>query len=287
LSLKKGTGQEANDSDGIFHSKEGKTTTSTSPSNTSVSSKQQHHQEGHIQFFSFESIDILQIYVPNNGTKEESFSKQRQWDQRMLQFLKDRIKLLDLCAKAQRPMLWCWDMNVAKDYMDGTHWVKNDSNNNGSIYEWWTDEEFCFVGGKKGTQPPKDPDDTGIPSFTPAEHRRFKKLLKKGEFFDVWRARYPTGVTDSKLEAWDRPNYTWRGHLAEPGQQYTAKFQGKGQRLDCFLLSPSEQLLPLVEYCEILGYGERREGLFCGSDHCASLLRLKEDSDPVGGASYV
>jgi hypothetical protein len=32
----------------------------------------------------------------------------------------------------------------------------------------------------------------------------------------------------------------------------------------------------VVDRCEILGYGSKKEGLFCGSDHCASILVLKD-----------
>jgi hypothetical protein len=42
--------------------------------------------------------------------------------------------------------------------------------------------------------------------------------------------------------------------------------------LDYFFLSP--YLTGTVKVCEILGYGTQRQGLFCGSDHCASILVL-------------
>ena len=37
--------------------------------------------------------------------------------------------------------------------------------------------------------------------------------------------------------------------------------------------------------CDILGYGEAREGFFCGSDHCPVVLVLKNDGggDDDGG----
>jgi hypothetical protein len=56
-----------------------------------------------------------------------------------------------------------------------------------------------------------------------------------------------------------------------------ARYQGKGQRIDYFLLS--NHAMDRVESCHILGYGELREGFFCGSDHCASLLVLKKSDD--------
>lgn len=242
-------------------------TTTTAPSCTGT-----HHPEGRFQFFCFSDMDVLQTYVPNNGTKAESFRRRRDWDEAMLQFLKDRRTILEHCQQTERPLLWCGDFNVARDYKDGTHWEERPD---GSIYEFWTDSEKCFVGKKASVPTPDDPDDVGIPSFTAAERRRFAALLKEGDFVDAWRALHPNGVTDSTLPKWDRPDYTWRGHLAKTNA-YNAKFQGKGQRLDYFLLSPSK-LIKSVQTCQILGYGEQREGHYCGSDHCAALLLLNDN----------
>lgn len=63
--------------------------------------------------------------------------------------------------------------------------------------------------------------------------------------------------------------------MSNNGNSYASKYEGKGQRLDYFLLSPSSLMKDVVESCDILGYGASREGLFCGSDHCATMLRLK------------
>jgi exonuclease III len=231
-----------------------------------------HHPEGRFQFFAFPSLDVLQTYVPNNGTKEESFQRRQEWDESMLKFLKDRRTILDHANSPDRPLLWCGDFNCARDYRDGTHWKKQET---GSIYEFWTDTGKCQV-GKKGETPP-DPGNVGIPSFTPNERRRFAQLLKEGDFADVWREMHPEGTTDTSIKPWDRPDYTWRGHLARDGASFIAKFQGKGQRLDYFLLSPSK-LISSVSLCQILGSGEHREGFFCGSDHCATILRLRPGS---------
>jgi len=251
-----------------------KTTTTTSPnmkmkvtSGTSVI-RQCHHPEGRFQFFSFPTMDVLQTYVPNNGTKEESFQRRKEWDDMMLRFLKDRKAILKQTNNPNRCLLWCGDFNCAKDYRDGTHWVKKED---GTIYEFWTDPIKCQV-GKPGDEPP-EPENAGIPSFTPNERRRFAKLIKEGDFVDIWRNLHPDGTMTSTMKPWDRPDYTWRGHLARNGATYNAKFQGKGQRLDYFLLSPSN-MISKVSQCQILGFGERRDGHFCGSDHCASILRL-------------
>lgn len=252
--------------------------------------QKRHTVEGRFQFFSFEDIDIIQTYVPNNGTKEESFARRKNWDRQLLTFFQDRRQILEHVKQTERPMLWCGDMNVAKDYRDGTHWSK--SKEDGTIYEWWTDEKKCIVKSSskavnKKQQPAfkKMPEDTGMPGFTPAERKRFQEMFKAGDFIDAWRELHPEGVTtdsgghDYKKE-WDRPNWTWRGHPAKPGSgRFTAKYEGRGQRLDYFLLSPASKLALLknIESCEILGYGSMREGMFCASDHCASILKLKQE----------
>ena len=156
--------------------------------------------------------------------------------------------------------------------------------NDGTIAEWWTDESKCLVAGDKKSST-KGFDNIGIPSFTPAERKRFQTILQSGDLADVWRTMHPegasplfvgvaTGLDGRKISrsaesgwidssVWDRANYTWRGHLAEGGALYRAKYQGKGQRLDYFLLSPSSLLQQseaspssVVEACEILGYGD-------------------------------
>jgi exonuclease III len=234
-----------------------------------------HHPQGRFQFFFFPDMDILQTYVPNNGTKDESFAKRQQWDKDMLQFFKDRRQILQTRGKTDRKLLWCGDLNVARDYRDGSHWKRKDD---GEIYEYWTDESRCFVQSDttKKQRANKGPENVGIPSFTPAERERFEEILQIGDFCDVWRELHPQGVTnqeDKNENPWDLPNYTWRGHLAKNVGSY-AKYQGKAQRLDYFLLSPSSTAANAVQSCDILGYGERKEGLFCGSDHCAVRLEL-------------
>jgi len=214
-------------------------------------------------------MDVMQCYVPNNGTTEKSFERRREWDEMMLKFLKERQQVLVKCRQGERPMLWCGDFNVARDHRDGTHWEQQED---GTIYEFWTDPKKCSVGNQTSNST-LDPANVGIPSFTPAERKRFAEIMKEGGLIDVWRELHPTGVMDLNLKPWDRPDYTWRGHLAQ-GSTYTAKFQGKAQRLDYFLLTPP-QMLQEVKTCEILGYGEKREGHFCGSDHCATFISMK------------
>ncbi|KAG7349680.1 endonuclease/exonuclease/phosphatase family protein [Nitzschia inconspicua] len=254
-------------------------------SHTGQNPSHSHHPEGRFQFFFFPDMDVIQTYVPNNGTKDESFQKRQQWDDDMMRFLKERQQILQTCDVHNRKLLWMGDMNVARDYRDGTHWKwrKNDENSD-SIYEWWRDESKCFVqGDHKNPTASKKHENIGIPGFTTAERERFANLLQVGDFCDIWRELHPDGVPPQKNEAsvWDRGNYTWRGHLSREGGAF-AKYQGKAQRLDYFLLSPSKLVnrkatgttSNLLKSCEILGYGEHKEGLFCGSDHCAVRLEL-------------
>ena len=244
-----------------------------------------HHEEGRFQFFSFPHMDLIQTYVPNNGSKSESYQRRREWDKDMKDFLVARKNLLEKAKQPQRPLLWCGDCNVAKTYHDGSHWQQQ---NDGSIYEWWKDESKCFAVGQGGEKldPNRDAGDKGIASFTDNERRRFLDILETADLSDVWRELHPDGVLtitdDDKKDnnrrfptIWDRPNYTWRGHLSKEGSKFQSKYEGKAQRIDYFLLSPSEVTQEVVESCDILGYGKTREG-FCGSDHCPQLLKLKK-----------
>jgi exonuclease III len=241
---------------------------------------QEHNCEGRFQFILFPDMDLIQTYVPNNGTKEESFQRRRCWDQEVKEFLQARARIMEHLGNGHhRTLLWCGDMNCARDYRDGTHWVEPERNDTFGIttpcyYEWWTDESQCFIQPKPRLE--RAADDRGMPSFTPAERRRFASLLQTGNLVDVWRDLHPNGSTNrNDLAKWDRPDWTWRGHLGKNGNK--SKYEGRGQRLDYFLLSPFSR--EAVEKCEILGYGGQREGLFCGSDHCASLLVMKTTWD--------
>jgi exonuclease III len=267
-----------------------KSNTSSPRNDTSkslVNNRDEHHEEGRFQFFFFPDMDVVHTYVPNNGTDEKSFQRRRKWDEDLLQFWKDRQQVLETCSAASgilskdRKLLWCGDMNVAREYRDGTHWERRDR----GIYEWWTDESRCFVGGGVCNGKSKEPDNRGMPGFTPAERSRFNEMLQQADFCDVWRHLHPTGVLTSTNDStsknstttttknpWDLPNYTWRGAVAKSSTGVPAMYQGKGQRIDYFLLTPQESFS--LKSCEILGYGEGEEGLFCGSDHCAVSLKI-------------
>lgn len=185
----------------------------------------------------------------------------------MLQFLVKRQTILQKASSQNRRLLWAGDMNVARDYRDGTHWKEERK----VIEEWWTNEKKCFI---KPGDPSRASQHRGMPSFTPAERTRFEALLNQGQLTDVWRELHPNGcTTHAHLPKWERPDYTWRGH---PGKNKKAKYEGTGQRLDYFLTSNID--MKSVQECEILGHGSKREGMFCGSDHCAVKLRLRGTS---------
>ena len=178
---------------------------------------------------------------------------------------------------------------MAATYRDGSHWEKREPKVNktstetedSDVYEWFRDESKCLSRVEKGG-PPKLPENVGIPGFTPAERDRFATFLEEGNFCDVWRDFYPDGMPtsdddDRESSTWERPNYTWRGALAKNFGGY-AKYQGKGQRIDYFLLSPKSKVVE-IERSKIHGYGTNKEGLFCGSDHCAVDLRFSFGTD--------
>ena len=229
----------------------------------------EHHPEGRIQFLSFPNFDLLQTYVPNNGTKEESFQRRREWDRDMKEFLARRLLVLEKAATLarqegnndsenvteppprqatnaasnnlrDRPLLWCGDMNVAKDFRDGTHWevlqssspppdnttdskCSDDDESSSSpsqqqqqqqqqqqhyYYEWWRDESKCFAGGQaKKLDSSRSQDDRGIPSFTTNERRRFVDILQKADLSDVWRTLHPEGCVGVSTAGNSVPKY--------------------------------------------------------------------------------
>mmetsp|Transcript_21237 Transcript_21237/g.47422 ORF Transcript_21237/g.47422 Transcript_21237/m.47422 type:complete len:293 (-) Transcript_21237:37-915(-) len=164
--------------------------------------------------------------------------------------------------------------------------------------EYWTDERRCYAKNQVPSGP-RSKDDMGIPGFTPNERRRFENILSEANLVDIWRHLHPAGVASDILpylgrhggtaerNPWDRANYTWRGTTGR--NQAVARYQGKGQRIDYFLISRSavgdgDGDGGRVVSCDILGYGERREGYFCGSDHCPIVLVMKDDASAAAAA---
>jgi exonuclease III len=254
-----------------------------------VSKSNHHDDEGRIQFVRFANLDVLHTYVPNNGTKSESFERRRNFDLDMQRLLVGREAILKKASAAHRPILWVGDLNVARTYLDGTDYSVNSSD--GSVKEYWTNEAQCLGKSAAGSAAMRDASDIGMPGFTRNERQRFEECLSRVNLVDVWRKLHPTGVTLETLpflpngcggckeeNAWNKAEYTWRGAVAKTTSTFDkARYQGKGQRIDYFLLS--NHAVDRVESCDILGYGEHREGFFCGSDHCASLLVLKKNGD--------
>lgn len=257
---------------------------SSKPTNTATEKK--HDPEGRIQFLSFPKFDLLHTYVPNNGGKASSFQRRKEWDLSAQRFLLQRKALLKQVGEEGRPILWCGDLNIGRDYRDGTHWTKEDD---GRIGEWFTDESKCFGSGNKGWDPKemRKEGDWGMPGFTPNERIRFEQTLKNGDLVDVWREIHPKGLTTEghafldgnggtrEVSKWERAEWTWRGACGTNVGR--AKFQGRAMRLDYFLLSAGAYRDGVVKECIILGYGERRFGLFGGSDHCPSLLTFADE----------
>lgn len=233
-----------------------------------ISKKQAHTVEGRFQFFSFANMDLVQTYVPNNGLKHESIQRRREWDESMMQFFEQRMKLLKHVGDEDRPILWCGDLNCALTPLDGSHWKKTET---GELVEYWTDESQSLTTSSKRDEN-RHVHDMGIPSFTVNERKRLHRIMETASLTDVWRLLFPKG--DCRYvgtNQWAAPNYTWRGHIGKTGS-FQSKYEGKGQRLDYFLLAT--HWTKYVTKCEILGSETQRIG-FCGSDHCPTILVLE------------
>ena len=268
-----------------------KTKPSSSNASAGLPSPTKHDAEGRMQFLRFANMDLLHTYVPNNGRTVESNKRRRLFDLAVRQFLSIRKRILAKAGDTSRPIIWAGDLNVARTYLDGTH--HNINPDTGAVSEYWTDETKCY--SRKdvaNADSSRGKGDIGIPGFTPNERKRFEQTLKESCLKDVWRELHPKGVNSSKLpylgrnggtdevEQWNRANYTWRG--TQGRNQAIGRYQGKGQRIDYFLISDNEGTsMQQVVSCDILGYGEAREGFFCGSDHCPVVLVLKSKCSGV------
>jgi len=64
-----------------------------------------HEPDGRVILAEFETLRLLNTYVPNNGWKEEanSFQRRRKWDKRILEFV---------AQNSDKPLIWCGDLNV-------------------------------------------------------------------------------------------------------------------------------------------------------------------------------
>ena len=205
------------------------------------------------------ALDVLHTYVPNNGWSPASRANRR------------RGTRTSACCRrvggrgggggggspAARP-LGSGDLNVAHTPDDST---------DGPLPRRVRPRPTLARGLRVETPEA----DRGIPGFSDNERESFSALLARGGLVDAWRRLHPAerGAPPARGDA----AFTWRGTLGV--QQSVARYEGKAQRLDYHLVS--EQLMPHVERCEILGHGAERTG-FLGSDHCPVLLVLRDEA---------
>lgn len=64
-----------------------------------------HESDGRVILAEFDSMCVLNTYVPNNGWKDDdtSFRRRRKWDKRILEFV---------LQTPEKPLIWCGDLNV-------------------------------------------------------------------------------------------------------------------------------------------------------------------------------
>ncbi|KAA8540728.1 hypothetical protein F0562_024353 [Nyssa sinensis] len=120
-----------------------------------------HEPDGRVILAEFESLRLLNTYVPNNGWKDEenSFQRRRKWDKKILEFV---------LQSSDKPLIWCGDLNVSHEEIDVSH------------------PEFFSAAKLNGYIPPNK-EDCGQPGFTLAERRRFWAILKEGKLADAYR----------------------------------------------------------------------------------------------------
>ncbi|KAJ1403241.1 Endonuclease/exonuclease/phosphatase [Sesbania bispinosa] len=120
-----------------------------------------HEPDGRVILAEFETLCVLNTYVPNNGWKEEanSFQRRRKWDKRILEFV---------TQNSDKPLIWCGDLNVSHEEIDVSH------------------PEF-FSGAKLNGYVPPNKEDWGQPGFTLAERKRFGTILREGKLVDAYR----------------------------------------------------------------------------------------------------
>jgi len=199
-----------------------------------------HDENGRIILAEFDSMLVLNTYVPNNGWTDEAFAKRRLWDAGVLEFLKG----------LKKPLVWLGDMNVAHQDADVTH--------------------PDFFSGQRNTKLPEpDPENAGQPGFTPAEQKRFQEHLTAGGLVDAFRKMHPSPSKNAEEAHW-----SWRG---SPGNDnpLNGKYYGRGMRIDYALVSTT--MATHILRSDILGHGANRTG-YMGSDHSPIILQLKAQS---------
>ncbi|OMP10387.1 Exodeoxyribonuclease III xth [Corchorus olitorius] len=137
-----------------------------------------HEPDGRVILAEFETVRVLNTYVPNNGWKEEanSFQRRRKWDKRLLEFV---------VQSSDKPLIWCGDLNVSHEDIDVSH------------------PEFFSAAKMNGYVPPNK-EDCGQPGFTLSERKRFGEILKEGRLVDAYRYLH-------KEQDMER-GFSWSGH---------------------------------------------------------------------------
>lgn len=74
-------------------------------------------KEGRVIVAEFDSFYLINTYVPNSGQKLERLDFRIEWDK--------KLQALFLELQAKKPVIWCGDLNVAKDAIDLTNPTTN------------------------------------------------------------------------------------------------------------------------------------------------------------------
>lgn len=78
---------------------------------------EEHDQEGRVQCAEFEDFYLVNVYVPNSGSKLVRLDYRKRWDEDFLNYLEN--------LKKTKPVILCGDLNVAHQAID----LKNDKAN--------------------------------------------------------------------------------------------------------------------------------------------------------------
>jgi len=213
--------------------------------NPTTMEKVPHDENGRIILTEWRSFFLLHTYSPNNGIKQDSFARRREWDAKVTAWLEAMAE-----HPERKPVIYVGDLNCAPTDRDLSH------------PSWFNRQYSPSDSG--------DPDDVGQPGCTNNEQKRFLEMLRRGKLVDAFRAMEDRGVKrGDEIEA---PIYSWRGRPGDKSPEI-GRFFKKGMRIDHLLVS--ESLPELVKSAEIMGKGFSCEDpTFLASDHCPLMLEL-------------